>query len=482
MADISGYLQNIRNGARGEDVRDSIINALDKINKDNPSIIRPLNVTANGTYAGEGGVVYNPVTVNVPEGASQALSLTDINITENGEYEPDDGAAYRNITVEVPTYVNEIMTDEKVIYLEEGDKVYYALDDGYDGYSAVHVMSGSGGGGGGATYYVDFMAADHTTLLERVTNVPFGGGAVYHKTLPTSSGMRFVGWSPNPLNVKANMVCFPRFENVIYDDTQILDDWITIAKNVRNNPDAYPIGSWKLLEFGAFTYNNINYSAGLNVKMQLIAKGVDKLEGENGYASTTWMSKTSFKMSQTNGDQIILFRPNIFDLFMTDFYNALNGNFMTQAFPQDLLTYIRRVIKTTARYGVKEGMPNTLYTDYPSVEGLFAPSTYEMLGHCTDYSDYFLSGGQYASHALGETGGLCYDIFCTDPNTGTPLSVADSASLRVIDGNPTTLRSDGYLRGAGQAGRVRIEADGTVQTNSYYRLTEDGRSRLCFCL
>lgn len=177
MADISGYLQNIRNGARGEDVRDSIINALDKINKDNPAIIRPLNVTANGTYAGEGGIVYNPVTVNVPEGASQALSLTDINITENGEYSPDDGAAYRNITVEVPTYVNEIMTDEKVVYLEEGDKVYYALDDGYDGYSAVHVMSGGGGGGGGATYYVDFLNPDGT-LSQRVTNVPFGGGAV----------------------------------------------------------------------------------------------------------------------------------------------------------------------------------------------------------------------------------------------------------------------------------------------------------------
>ena len=480
MADISGLLTNIKNAARGEDVRDSIISALKKINQDNPAHETSALFTANDTYTALQGEVWTEVTVNVPNGETINLSLSDLRITENGEYEPEEGQAFRKITVEVPQQSMELMPI-KTIYLEEGAKDYFALDDGYDGYAQVSVVSG-GGGGSAATYYVDFMAADHTTLLERVTNVPFGGGAVYHKTLPTSSGMRFVGWSPNPLNVKANMVCFPRFENVIYDDTQILDDWVTIAKNVRNNPDAYPIGSWKLLEFGAFTYNNINYSAGLNVKMQLIAKGVDELEGENGYASTTWMSKTSFKMSQPNGDQVILFRPNIFDLFMTDFYNALNGNFMTQAFPQDLLTYIRRVIKTTVRYGVKEGMPDTLYTDYPSVEGLFAPSTYEMLGHCTDYADYFLSGGQYANNAIGETGGLCYDIFCTDPNTGTPLSVADSASLRVIDNNPTTLRSDGYRRGAGQAGRVRIEADGTVQTNSYYRLTEDGRSRLCFCL
>lgn len=482
MADISGYLQNIRNGARGEDVRDSIINALDKINKDNPSVIKPLNVTANGTYAGEGGIVYNPITVNVPEGASQALTLTDISITENGEYSPDEGAAYRTITVEVPQYLNEIMQEEKVLYLEEGEQTVHALADGYDGYAVVHVMSGGTGGGGGATYYVDFMASDHTTLLERVTNVPFGGGAVYHKTPPTASGMRFVGWSPNPLNVRANTVCFPRFENIIYDDTQILDDWVTIAKNVRNDPDAYPIGSWKLLEFGAFTFNSINYTAGLNVKMQLIAKGVDKLEGENGYASTTWMSKTHFKMSQPNGSQRIEFSPNNFDLFMTDFYNALNGNFMTQAFPQDLLTYIRKVIKTTARYGVKEGLPDSLYTDYPSVEGLFTPSAYEMLGLCTDYADYFLPGGQYANSALGETGGLCYDIFCKDPSTGTPLSIADSASLRVIDNNQTTLRGDAFRRGAGQAGRAKIESDGTVQTNSYYRLTTAGVTRLGFCL
>ena len=109
MADISGLLTNIKNAARGEDVRDSIISALKKINQDNPADVQPLDVIANGTYTGKGGVVYNPVTVRVPEGASQALSLSDLKVTENGEYTPEDGEAFRKIIVEVPVNVSEII-------------------------------------------------------------------------------------------------------------------------------------------------------------------------------------------------------------------------------------------------------------------------------------------------------------------------------------------------------------------------------------
>ena len=397
MADISGYLQNIRNGARGEDVRDSIINALDKINKDNPSIVRPLNVTANGTYAGEGGVVYNPVTVNVPEGASQSLSLTDINITENGEFDPDDGQAYRKITVEVPQYVNEIMTDPKVIYLEEGAKDYYALDDGYDGYAQVSVVSGGGGGGGGATYTVNFMAADHTTLLEAVTGVPFGGGAVYHHAEPTASGMRFVGWTPNPLNVRSNMTCFPRFENITYDDTQITDDWITIAKNFQTNPDAYNIGQWKLLELNGWT-TMYGGEAPRTIKMKLVAKGVDVLEGENGYAASTWLMPLDFNLpvmapatggceTGADGSRGWLY---------SNLRSMLQNNFTTQAFPQDLLPYIKRVVKTSTV--VKHiGTASEMYvSDYPTVEWFWIPSEREVCGGCTDYDTKAASlGGEF---------------------------------------------------------------------------------------
>lgn len=438
MADISGYLQNIRNGARGEDVRDSIINALDKINKDNPSIIRPLNVTANGTYAGEGGVVYNPVTVNVPEGASQSLSLTDINITENGEFDPDDGQAYRKITVEVPQYVNEIMQEEKVIYLENGEDTYYAVNDGYDGYSIVHVMSGGGGGGGGATYYVDFLNADGS-LLERVMDVPFGGGAVCHKPNPTSSGMRFVGWNPNPLNIRANTVCRPRFENIIYNPTQIQDTWADIAKKCHEDPDSYDIGMWKAMEFAEWrdAWNvTIPYAV---VYMQLVAKGVDKIEGENGYANTTWIisNESPLRLYGNRAENIGPFTDNGTKYGWPGGRNRQryqSDQFVTQIFPQDVIRYVKRVIKYSG-VSVTGVYPVVFLKGYPSVDYFWAPSCYEALGGATDYPNAI--GDSYSvGYNFAEDTGPVYDALFGSGDTMVNLQ-----SHRVTNGYAWSTRT-----------------------------------------
>lgn len=394
MADISGYLQNIRNGARGEDVRDSIINALDKINKDNPFVIKPLNVTANGTYAGEGGIVYNPITVNVPEGASQALTLTDISITENGEYSPDEGAAYRTITVEVPQYLNEIMQEEKVLYLEEGEQTVHALADGYDGYAVVHVKSGGTGGGGGATYTVSFMDIDGTTLLQAKTNIPFGGGATYTGPTPSATGMRFVGWSPNPLNVRANMVCVPRFENLVYDFTQIQDDWVTIAKKCQENSDAYNIGQWKLLEIPRFEANYPTYDGTQTqlvtfpyaaIRMTLVAKGVDLIEGENGYANTTWLASTAMHAETGAPDAFANFSSGIDNLMSwsdSGVRHVLCTEF-TENFDHNLIKYIKRVIKRTYSINSIDGQ-RIIQNDYPSIDWFWIPSSKEVHPYGTE--------------------------------------------------------------------------------------------------
>lgn len=414
MADISGYLQNIRNGARGEDVRDSIINALDKINKDNPSVVKPLNVTANGTYAGEGGVVYNPVTVNVPEGASQALGLVDLKVTENGEFEPDEGQAYRSVTVEVPEYVNEIMQDVKVIeYAGDDQAITYAYDDGYDGYAAVQVIAAGGGGGSLATFRVKFMSADGGTLLEEAVGVPYGGGAVYHKPTPTSPGMRFVGWSPNPINVKSDMVCKARFENAApYDPNQILDDWVTIAKNCEADPDAYNIGQWKILELTGYNegqpfpisewdsntrealsgnYDNTWYIDGPNTRlyMELVAKGVDAIEGENGYANTTWMVKMPSAIRLVRPQYATVENHGLNNKVGNNFTMPnswpesparafLRGQFTSELFPKELIKYIKRVIKYTSTYDhVSAGMYDR---NMHTIEWFFIPSAKEFLG------------------------------------------------------------------------------------------------------
>ena len=478
MADISGYLTNIKNAARGEDVRDSIISALKRINEDNPATVQALSVTANGTYTGRGGIVYNPVTVNVPEGASQSISLSDINITENGEYSPDDGEAYRKIIVEVPQYVNEIMTDPKVIYLEEGAKDYYALDDGYDGYAQVSVVSGGGGGGGGATYTVNFMSADGSTLLQAKTGVPFGGGAVYTGPQPTSPGMRFVGWSPNPLNVKSNMTCLARFENDIWSPTQILDDWVTIAKKVQDNPDTYPIGSWKLLEIPAHyrDYNRVyasrEYYDITFYKMELVGKQVDQLEGQNGYAATTWLSKNvtlaargmscCMGGSEHNKPYYGWDFASISGYGEANYYGAKYyfEHEFTNAFPTDLLKYVKRVIKYSAAYSDDN---QVRLTDRASVNWFWFPSHRELFGSTINQSDF-----------KSETLGPVY--FNTD-------SEADVENRKALNYQQTAY--DNYFsrtqsRNGGQ-GHHWIEVDGTTSSGSANGNT-DISGRLGFCL
>ena len=112
MADISGYLNNIRSAESGETVRDSIIQCLNKINNDNPNKTKPLNVTANGTYTSETGFSYNPVTVNVPAGGASNYTFEELEVTENGEYEPEeDNTMYKKVTVNVPQLANDLAPD-----------------------------------------------------------------------------------------------------------------------------------------------------------------------------------------------------------------------------------------------------------------------------------------------------------------------------------------------------------------------------------
>lgn len=409
----------------------------------------------------------------IPEDeAADYCTFKKITARENGTYKAEDEGCdgFSEVKVDIASDLKE-----KVIKV---NGVYNASDDNCAGYKKVTVNV-QGGGAGGERHTVIFYAADRVTILEK-QEVEDGAGAIYHGVTPTASAMRFIGWTPNPINIKADTNCYPRFENLIYDPTQIIEDWVTIANNIRRNPDYYPIGAWKYLEIGEWDYGNVHYNAGKLIKMQLVAKGVDPLEGENGYAPTTWLSNDVFSLSQPDGTDIINLSPNNFDYFVTDFFKALTGDFTAHGFPQELLPYIRRIIKTTARYNVAEGDGQTLYTDYPSVEWFFIPSSYEMFGMCTDYATYFSQNEQ----STGETGGTCYEIFCKDPQSGTPLSVADAAGLRDLGmAGLVAMRSQNFKRGIGQIGYPYYESNGgTIDVNAYYRNTTTGKSRLGFCL
>ncbi|MBR1703089.1 MAG: hypothetical protein IJ716_14275 [Lachnospiraceae bacterium] len=350
MANISSYLESIKSAESGEIVRDSIIGALKKINADNPTVIKPLNVTANGTYSGE-GVAYGPVTVNVPGGQSSPIGLTTLQVSENGYYEAGEGEGYIGVQVNVPQSTAEM---REISITENGE--YDPADEGYDGYSKLYINVPKKGDGG--PYTVTFHANDpEQTVIQQVHGVPEGGGATYAGYyIPEASGMVFVGWTPNPVNVDHDMDCYPRFENKTIGTDMIAEPWYDICRwiEVQGEEVGYEIGQWKPLDVPGYK----------TVNMHLVAKGVDPLEGLNGYAATTWVADIPFTIRKMG---------NIWpDLSESD--NVLRyflNETLFNTFPDEMRSYIKPVVK----YSKTSSTPS-----YPTVDKLWVPSAREMIG------------------------------------------------------------------------------------------------------
>lgn len=293
------------------------------------------------------------------------VDLKDHTFTQSGTFLPSqfncDG--FRQVKIAIPADVKE-----KTI---KANGVYNASDDQCLGYSKVTVSVPGGGGGG--PYKVNFFDVDQETILE-TQNVEWGASAVYHGTTPTMNGMRFVGWNPSSYEIKENTNCFPRFENMVYSADQITDDWVTIAKNCRGDANYYDTGKWKMLEL----------QDGGMLRMQLVAKGVDQAEGENGYANTTWLSMDLVPTPAQWGASGV--PTNGWAESSLKAY--LDTTFLNDKFPQELKPYLRNVIKYSQ---------TPVSNDYPSVNLLWIPSMkeiangYETLG---TYYDVAFDGGR----------------------------------------------------------------------------------------
>ena len=374
MANITSYLESIKSAESGEVVRDSIVGALKKINSDNPTVVKPLNVTANGTYTGD-GVAYGPVTVNVPGGTTSPVTLSTLQVTENGYYEAGEGEAYLGVEVNVP----QTQAEMRAISINQNGE-YDPEDDGYDGFSYIIVDVPQKGSGG--PYTVTFHNTDGT-VLQTIAGVPEGGGATYAGfVIPESPGMRFVGWSPNPTYVDFNMNCYPRFANMDLAEYMIAEDWETIARNIEKEgvDVGYEIGAWKLLDITGYG----------TVRMMLAAKGVDELEGLNGYAATTWIAKDLFndtleRMNNTN--------TSVGGWEESALRSKLNTIFQN-TFSQSLAKYIKPVVKYS------KTLKNGIYiSSNPTVDKLWIPSHREIFGN-----DSYENLGPFYDAAFGVNG------------------------------------------------------------------------------
>ena len=139
---------------------------------------------------------------------------------------------------------------------------------------------------------------NESTLLQTVTNVPYGSAATYTGGTPVKDKVSepelypFERWDPSPSKIIGDTKCYAQFGSPV-ELKEIEDDWDTIIANINDGSyaDKYEIGNYKPLNLG---------EEGI-VNMQLVAKEADTLSDGSGLATTTWISiellKTAKRMN-----------------------------------------------------------------------------------------------------------------------------------------------------------------------------------------
>ena len=139
---------------------------------------------------------------------------------------------------------------------------------------------------------------NESTLLQTVTNVPYGSAATYTGDTPVKDKVSepelypFERWDPSPNKIVGDTKCYAQFGSPV-ELKEIEDDWDTIIANINDGSyaDKYEIGNYKPLDLG---------EEGI-VNMQLVAKKSDTLSDGSGLTATTWISiellKTAKRMN-----------------------------------------------------------------------------------------------------------------------------------------------------------------------------------------
>lgn len=95
------------------------------------------------------------------------------------------------------------------------------------------------------TYTVYFY--NESTLLQTVTDVPYGGSATYTEATPTKTNYTFTGWNPEPTNISGDTSCYAQFEQI---PDYITDSWETIDNRGKAGTaqNYYSVGDCKPIE------------------------------------------------------------------------------------------------------------------------------------------------------------------------------------------------------------------------------------------
>ena len=310
MAEIDGYLKQIKSAESGETVRDAIINCFRDINRDVPTVEEDwegympesTDLTLSGHYKSV-HVMHNP-------SSGKSTKLTTLHVTENDTYEPEGENEYFNkVVVEVDQSPYTIK-EEAVEITANG--TYYAKEDfGVNGLAEIRVnVNEVSGEGPFKVEFYDKPASDPTGAVIETELVPKNGSASC--TLldgTTSGGLYFKGWNPSPSGITRDLKCYPVYGDIIINPGEIGDGWEVIC---AKKGAGYPLLSTKPLSFAIVVPretllaewiackngdpNNLSQmkirtatSEGTQTICQISCDMVKVAEGESG-STSTWIS------------------------------------------------------------------------------------------------------------------------------------------------------------------------------------------------
>lgn len=287
MADISSFLDIIRNGSDGDSVRDAIINCMNQINKDSKWIVKSKvikgkvsELNSGSPYVAAAGTVWKDVTLEIQDDIGQDIPSTTVtahdftvdNSTENGEYTAKelfgDNTQFGTISVNLDFSSSwEDIADNVSITamdLDTATNTFHAETKGFAAvrsitFTDVKAAEARGGyvGTGGQTYYpITFMDNTGETIGKK--DIPEGTAITYDIPAEIKSkhpGENFMGWSGGGVAESAGTV-YAKWGNPSILVGEISDDWSTI---VADGGSHYAYGQYKSISVNV----EIPYSADL---------------------------------------------------------------------------------------------------------------------------------------------------------------------------------------------------------------------------
>lgn len=228
-------------------------------------------------------------------------------------------------------------------------------------------------------YTVTFKNSDNT-LLQTVSNVPYGGTANYTNGTPSypdgdPMNIGFDGFSPTGSNITGDTVCVAQYSSMSVSETSIGDTWSEIFASEDDGSyiSKYTIGNLKTLQIGNYVYH-----------AQIVAINGDILSNNSGRAKITWVLKELYSSAHKMNSSAT----NKNGWGATNMRSWLSSSVLPQ-FPSDVRGRIKEVKKTYYDFTSK----STLTAN----DKLWIPSRRELGANEFDWDT--------------ENSGVIYDVF-----------------------------------------------------------------------